>query len=352
MFKGSDNFSIKFVLLFGLVLVLALAACTPGITETEEPITAPETETPATEAPEIQETPLAPVGPPTVLIVSGDGYDRSVFSRLESLVEAKAADAGLQLVVLEGITPEMITPEVQVVIGVGANLDINGLAMSSPAVQFLAIGDATTNVANNVSLIGDPANDMRQQAFIASYLTALVSRDYKIAALLPSDHPDLDVLGESYILGGRYYCGICQPLFPPYNAFPQWRGLDSEPGEGAFRPMLTNLFDIGVDVVYVHQDLAEPDLFVYLNELGIKAIGDRSPDMLRNNWVATVTVDPVPALQELWPDLLAGNPGVQKSAGIRLIDVEMGLISEGRIRFFNEVAAELQAGMIAIEIVP
>lgn len=351
MFKGKNNLSIKY-LLFGLVLILALAACTPGVTETEEPVSEPEIEIPATETPDVQETPLAPVGPPTVLFVSGDDFDRSIFSELESLLETLTADSELQLVVLEAITPEVITPEVQVVIGTGTNLDMNGLAVSFPDVKFLAIGDPDANVADNLSLIGDPANDMRQQAFMAGYLSALISFDYKIAALLPSDNPAQTLLGESFIVGGRFYCGICQPLYPPYNAFPQWHGLGSESAEEGFRPALNNFNNMGVDVVYVHSELATEDLLNYLNELGINVISNQPPDIVRNNWVGTVALDPVPALQELWPDLIAGNPGVRVPAVIRLQDIEMGLIPTGRLRFFDQVAAELQAGMISFEIVP
>lgn len=353
MFTGKRYLRINYLLLLiGLVLIFALAACTPGVVETEEPVTEPEIETPATEEPEIQEEPVATAGPPTVLFVSGDAVDQSVFFRLENLLESLTVDSELQMVVKEAITAEMITPEVQVVIGVGTNLDLNGLAMSFPGVNFLAIGDPSATVADNLSLIGDPANDIRQQAFMAGYLSALLSADYKIAGLISADHPDRDSLGESFISGGRYYCGICQPLYPPYNVFPQWHSIGSGSGEEGFRPVLNNLSNIGVDVVYVQWDLAEPELLGYLDELGIKAIGDRSPDILRNNWVGTVVMDPMSAFEELWPDLIDGSPGVHTSAAIRLVDIDAGLISEGRLRFFNQTAEELLAGMISFEIAP
>jgi len=351
MFKSKNNLILN-TLLLGLVLILALAACTPGVAETEEPTTEPEIEITATEEPIVQVTPTEPVGPPTVLLVTDDQFDQSIFSQLESLLESLTADSGMELVVSEDVTPEMITPEAQVVIGTGANLDLNGLAANFPDVKFLAIGDPAANVADNLSLIGDPETDLRQKAFMAGYLSALISSDFKIAALMPADAPAQDVLGESFVGGGRYYCGICQPLYPPYNAFPQWHGLSSEDVEEGFRPTLNNLFNIGVDVAFIHGDLAKPELLAYMEELGIKVIGDRSPDVIRNNWVGTVTMDPVPVLQDLWPGLIAGNPGVRTSASIRLADTELGLISDARMRFFDQTAEELQSGMISFEIAP
>lgn len=344
------------LLLLGLVVILALAACTPGVAEIEAPTPETEIEIPVTEEPQIEEPQADPVGPPTALFVSLEsrdaGFAPSILSQLENSLESLSAESGMVLVVLDTISAEMITTEVEVVIGVGANHDLVGLAAGFPAVQFLAIGDPGASAAENLSVIGDLSNEIRQQAFIAGYATALISVDYKIAALIPADVPDPELLGQSFVIGGRYYCGICQPLFPPYNAFPQWETVTAQPGQDGFRPAINRLDNIGVDVVYVHGDLATADLLDYLEELGINVVSNRHPDRIRRNWVGTVSIDPLPALEEAWSGLVAGNPGVQIPGMIRVLDTENGLLSAGRLRFLEEVAEELQAGMISFETVP
>lgn len=338
--------------MIGFVLIFGLVACTPEAPVVDDPVSEPEIET---EVPVIIETQAAsptPDLPPTVLMVSGVGVDPSLRSKTQLMVESLATDSGMNLVVLEEIRPELITPEVQVVIGLGPNLDLNGIAANTPAVSFVAIGDPNATVADNLSVIGDPLVEMRQQAFMAGYLSALISQDNKIAAIFASDDPASDLLVESYVVGARFLCGICQPLFPPYNPFPQWETLPTASTDDAFRPVINNFYNIGVEVIYVHGALATPELLAYIQDYGIKVISDRTPETLINNWIGTVTSDPTSALDALWAGLISGAPGVPSPAAIILTDAELGLVSEGRYRLFEDMVADLQAGLVSVEITP
>lgn len=336
----------------GIVLSISLVACTPEVPVIESPEPEPEIETVVPAATETRETPPTPAVDPTVLLVSGVEADSFTWSQTHLLLETLAENSIMRLVVLEEPAPEMITPEVQVVVGVGSNLDLNGFALRAPGVSFVAIGDPDAAVTENLSLIGDPLVEMRQQAFMAGYVSAVISQDNKIAALIPEDSAARDLLAESYVVGARFYCGICQPIYPPYNAFPQWEALPSGITDEGFRPVVNTYFNIGVEVVYVHGELASPELLDYLEELGMKVVSDRSPDIQRSNWVGTITTDPAPALEALWTDLLAGVPGTHLPAAIVLNDTESGLISDGRMRLFDVMIADLQAGMVSVEIIP
>jgi hypothetical protein len=351
MIKTKYYFS-TICLLIGLVVISGLTACTPEVPEVEAPITETEIETVVPEPTAIQETPVVEDMTPSVLLVSDGEVASFIYSQTLTSLESLTTDSAKRMVVLDMLAPEMITPDVQVVVGVGANLNLNRLAVNWPGVAFLVIGDPTATVANNVSVIGDPGTEIRQKAFMAGYLSALISSDNKIAALIHSDNPEHDLLGESFVVGGRFYCGLCQPLYPPYNVFPQWEAVISEPGGGGYRPLVNSLASNGVEIVYVHGELVSPDLLSILEELGMKVVSDQPPDIVRGNWVGTLTIDPVPALENLWPDLVAGGPGVSISAAITLTDAEMGLVSEGRYRLFEEMAADLQAGLVSIGIVP
>jgi hypothetical protein len=57
-------------------------------------------------------------------------------------------------------------------------------------------------------------------------------------------------------------------------------------------------------------------------------------------------------LAQIWPDITAGTGGHQVPNGILLIDDEAGLISEGRMRLFEEMVAELEADLVLPETVP
>jgi hypothetical protein len=180
----------------------------------------------------------------------------------------------------------------------------------------------------------------------------LISSDYKIAALFPAEGDVSNVLAESYIVGARFLCGICQPLFPPYNAFPQYEILTTDSDNNGFRSTVENFSNIGVEIVYVHGELAVSDLLDNLAELDIKVVSDTSPDILRGNWVGTISTDPGPALEALWSELLEGSAGVQIPSLMVLTDRDMGLVPDGRYRLFEDMLADLQAGLISVEITP
>lgn len=338
--------------IIGLLILAGLAGCVPGTPEVEPPISETEVVTVVPAATEAVETPPVVDIPPKAVLVRGAEVDPFVFDEIQTLLETLTSDSGLSLEVLPGVSPEMITPDVQVVIGVGANLDLNGFAASAPGVPFVAIGDPNAIVTDNLSVIGDAADEARQQAFMAGYLSALTASDSKVAGIISSDHPASDLLAESFVVGARFYCGICQPLFPPYNPFPQWELMPVETTVDGFRLLISTYDDMGVEVLYVHGDLASPDLFVMIQDLGIKVVSDHTPDVMRDNWVGTISIDPIPALKALWPDVVAGMPGRQVPAPIRLTNRDPGLLSDGRYRLFEEMAADLQAGLVSFERVP
>jgi len=326
-----------------------LAACTPESPVGEPPPVSPETETASPTATDLPVASPTPEAAPTVLLVLGAGADPYDSSQTQRLLEALTADAALDLVVLNALTPELITPEVEVVIGVGTNLEINYLALSAPNVSFAVIGDPSATVADNVSVVGDPLDEIRQKAFLAGYISAVISTDNKVVAFVNAESETRELVTESYELGARFYCGICQPVYPPYNPFPQWEALSPESINDGFRPIVNNYFNNSVEIVFVQGEAASPALLAYFEELGMKVIGDQSPDVLRSNWVATVMTDPSPALERLWPDLLSGAVGAQIPSELVLVDTDMGLISEGRYRMIEGLIAELQTGMVSVE---
>ena len=335
-----------------ILLLAVLAACTPGTSEVETPTAEPVVETVETSPTETVITPVTPQAPPSVLVVWGDGVDSFARSQIQSALEGLAADSALELIVVEALTPDMLTPEVEAVVSVGANLGLNELAAGAPNVSFLAIGDPEADVADNLSLIGDPDEELRQKAFLAGYISAVISYDNKIVAFINAENADSEAIVDSYVTGARFFCGICRNVFPPYNVFPQWELLTPDLANDGFRPIVNNYFNIDVDVVFVQGSLATPGMLAYFDELGIQMIGERPPDDLPGLWAGTILADPVPALESIWPELLAGAPGAQMPSQLMVTDRESGLISEGRFRLIEMMIADIQSGLVSVESAP
>ena len=116
--------------------------------------------------------------------------------------------------------------------------------------------------------------------------------------------------------------------------------------------MIDGLVNYGVEVLFISDVLASSELVSYVASLGVMVISDGDTDLARNNWVGTVTVDLGAALVDLWPSLISNPEGVQIPGVIILTNTDAGLVSEGRRRLFDEMAADLQVGLVSPITIP
>ncbi len=339
-------------ILLGLIMLIMLAACSPQTPEsTLEPT---ETEV-ATEAPvEPEVTPVVDetADVPTVLMVTGPRTDPSVAYLVQPVLRSLAADSGMAFSQEESISQDQLTPDTRVVVAVGSDLDIPSLAATAPEVVFVVIGQPGVTPTQNITVIGDPVTDQRNQSFLAGYLAALISSDHKVGALVPSDSDQGEVIAEAFILGAEFYCGVCNPLYPPFNNFPQTEALSSANTQDGFQTAVDALKLSGVEVLYIPGELASSEVLDYVDEQGMIVVGDISPAMPYKNWAGTVKINPADALSAIWQELLTGTTGMQVSGTITLMDRNADLISDGRLRLFEETAADLEAGLILPERMP
>jgi hypothetical protein len=329
------------LLLFLLVFIAACAANANGEdfvpTETAAPVEETSAPTPTEIEPDLR-----------VLIAVGSNAEAGIISRVIDAVEVFAAADGLDMVVEDGLSSEMITPETRIVVGIGADLDISSIAADTPQVSFLALEHQGVTPGANLFVIGDPAEDWQRQVFMAGYLTALVSSDNKMGALIPADSENPEQIVELFNNGARFYCGICRPQFPPYGNFPRWEILSLSNGETGFQPVVDDFIVSGIDIIYVHGALASPSLLSYLAERDIKVVSNSGPDARGANWVGTLIVDPAPALDVIWTDLLTGQDGYQLPASVTVVNRNTSLFSDARYRLFDSVLSDLEQGLIGL----
>lgn len=335
-----------------VLLIAGLIACKPGETIAtdviEETTTVPELTQDATDTPTT--TPL--LEEPAVLLIVSGSADPYAAAQVQMALETLAPESELALVIRESLAEELITPNIRVVVGVGEGVDLTQTAANNPETVFVGIDQPGVSPTENLSVIGDPSVDLQQQTFMAGYLAALMTSDYKVAVLAPSDSDDTDKIINTFVIGARFFCGNCQPKHPPYHAFPQWEMIASGDAADGYQHAIDSLLAKGVEVIYVHHTVASRELLTALEDAGVKVIGDQSPDFPRSNWAGTVTLDPSAALITLWPDLLSGSAGVQVPGAVALTDRDLGLVSDGRYRLFAEMVADLQSGLVLTEFVP
>lgn len=346
--------TIKNLLLIFLLLAVAgllLVSCTPGAV----PSGTPNPETPVAVLPSAtpMPQPTATTQPGRVLLVAPAGAD--VQAAQAALAELSGT-AGLILETRAGLQKEELTPDVRVVVSLDAPLNLAEIAAAAPQTQFIAVSSVDLPAAGNLTVIRERPE---YQAFIAGYISALLSTDYRAGALLPGDGPLGASLQEAFTNGARYFCGVCAPGYPLNVYYPQIAALPSASDGPAWQAAAAGMFDNQkVEVYYLSAEAVRPEVIAYLQDRvqfdkTLLVVGDQSPpDALKAQWAATVRYDVVSGLRQVWPDVTAGKGGAVLEAAIIAENPTKGLVGEGRMRLVENLIAEIKAGRIVPFSVP
>ncbi len=336
-----SNQSARLARLFSLAaLVFLLAACggaTP--TATESPLA-----TPAGETATIHPTSEPTAAVVRVILVSDSGATPAEVQNTESRLSALAAQESMTLTKAESLTAADLTTDVRIVVWQGTASGISELAAGAPQVQFVAITSSELEPAANLNVIRlHPENAI----FIAGYISTLIAPDWRGAGLLPADGPLGDRAQAVFTNGGRFFCGRCAPAYAPVVLFPVSAMLPGGSPASSWQAAFDELNANVVEVLYVSDAAASPELYEALSALGLTLIGSQPPtEDLRSHWAATVQVDGSASLETLWPGLLAGQPGQALDAPVTLSDVDPDKFSPGRQDLVDAMIADLQNGLV------
>jgi hypothetical protein len=105
--------------------------------------------------------------------------------------------------------------------------------------------------------------------------------------------------------------------------------------------------DRKVYTLYVYPTLANADFISYIGTQGVMLIGTSMPDPRPGGWVMTIRPDTVKAIQTAWPNLIAGQGGVNVQSPLGIADVDPDLLSPGKLRLVQETLDSLLAGRIS-----
>ena len=105
--------------------------------------------------------------------------------------------------------------------------------------------------------------------------------------------------------------------------------------------------DKKVDALYIYPTLADADFLSYIGTQGVMLIGTSMPDPRPAGWIATISPDTIKAIQSAWPNLIAGQGGINVQSPLGLADVDPGLLTPGKLRLAQETLDALLAGRIS-----
>lgn len=335
---------LKGILLSALIILILASGCTGAVNTAVTQPPADDIPTPTGTPDKASPVPSDTPAPNLVRLVvkAGDGadYTDEISARLREL----ASQAGYAVEQSESLTESELQNTIAV-FWIGDPAELNPLAASAPQIPFVLIGSDKPEPAVNISEIHMSADRV---SFIAGLVAILIAPDRRAGGLFSADDPLSPQRMDAFNNGARYFCGRCVPVYAPVVFFPLTSAVSGGQGDEAWKAAFDELNQNRIESLYLPPEAASREMLDYLTGQSVRLVGTASPpEGYASMWAATVTQDPVAALEELWPHLSAtGTPGHVINAPIVLRDVNDLLLPPGRQDLVEKIAAELAAGWI------
>jgi hypothetical protein len=325
-------------LIISLAFFILLAACGPKTTPTPEATSVPPTGTP-------EPTSASPLA---ILILPGD-MPLPVSQEYQSAVYDLAQSSGYRFQVRNSLSPEQAAsePGLEIVIALPPDPGMAALAAAAPDVQFLAVDIPGVTAGGNVSAIGGGENTFNPAPFLAGYISAMLSEDWRTGLIVEKDAQATPGIEAAFGNGTGFYCGICNPVAPPYYEYPLAVEMPADSSGGEAIAYGDYLVDHQANVVYIAPSVADAGLINDLVSRGVLMIGETPPPQgAGSGWIATIQPDWLSAIAEAWPKLIAGEGSFSQPSPISLTDVNPDLLTPGKQRLAEETLARLANGEI------
>jgi hypothetical protein len=185
---------------------------------------------------------------------------------------------------------------------------------------------------------------------MAGFISVNLDSNFRSGALFS----DSDTLSQDiFSNGGHFFCGLCSPSIPPYVRYPMIASQAAGSSPAAWQAAFDQMYVNGVRVLYVAPEAYSPELFTYLVSKEIILYGSQPPlEEARSRWAATLLVDGLSPLREIWSELLAGKGGKIVYGGVRFADVQPAFITPGKMEYFQKLVGLMRAGLLNPQTIP
>jgi len=238
----------------------------------------------------------------------------------------------------------------EIIVAVPPASGLNELAAAHPQARLLAVGIPDAQPAANLSVVAPPDPRPDQIGFVAGYLAASITPDWRTGVITAPGSPTGEALRQGFVNGQAYFCGLCLPVYPPFpgSGYPVSVEALPDSGPAGWQAALTMLRSWQVGVVLLDPALADEQLLQELSRAGIHVIlTDLPPSEFRAGWVASLGYgDILQGVEQVWAGLLKGEAGVRISQPLEFMDINPELVSPGRKRLAEALLQDLLAGLI------
>jgi hypothetical protein len=284
------------------------------------------------------------------VLLAAPEADLTMVEALQSSLSQSIPEAGFRFQVRPSLSIETVEADnIKWVIALPPAPGLGEIVSTLPHVRFLAIGIEGLDPAPNLSLIGAGGERYDQQGFLAGYLAAVITPDWRVGVISTTDTEAGQLARRSFITGAKFYCGFCSPTYPPFQEYPLYTQLSAGASVAEWQSAADYLIQRGVSTVYVVPGAGGHELLSYLAQSGLKIIGgELPPENVRESWVATLGFSKLAPFYGFWPEFVQGVDGQSIAVSLGLSEVNPLLLSPGKQRLIEEMLIEVQAGYIEL----
>ncbi|MBT3240785.1 MAG: hypothetical protein HON98_06235 [Chloroflexi bacterium] len=221
--------------------------------------------------------------------------------------------------------------------------NLTGLDEISSDIKVIRIGSTGGNIDNAQQVhIGINENGLAIEGFIAGYIAAMQTEEWRIGMIGLTSNNTNQV---GFINGVKYFCGLCSPIFPPYEAYPLYTQVNDGSEFVELKIAADLLLQKAVNTIYLAPGVNNPELKNYLSQMGIKMIGNGEADDVGDGyWIATVRWDWNPVIEEVLPKAILGDFSGNGAPDILVGNVND--ISPSRLVLVSELIEYLTEGIV------
>jgi len=295
-------------------------------------------------------TPLLPVG----VFLSPSGASPRFAAEIQSLLAEWIHVLGYRFQVRPTLNDDDFNhDEIRLVVAIPPFPEISSLVALHPDTQFLAVGIPDLGPARNLTTIGSDGNRLDQQGFIAGYIAAMITPDWRVGVIGFSDSPDTIAARQAFFTGVKYYCGLCRPSYPPWYDYPLYFELGLDADTIAWRTAADYMIQRVVETVYIVPGAGDEAMLRYLAENGVNIIAGIAPlPDIQTNWIASLEFDLMETFIETWSAFVSGSAEQAVTIPMQITNINPELLTPGKQRLANQVMEDVLAGYIDLGVEP
>jgi hypothetical protein len=293
-------------------------------------------------------TPLAPVG----VLLTPEGSDPTLVEGLNTIIGGYIREEGLRYQVLSTLSEsDFLLEDYRIVVALPPYQDLNQLAENFPETKFLGVGFTDLEPSDNLYLLKPSGGDYDLQGFIAGYIAAMITDDWRVGVLSVQENEDALAAREGFQVGVKFYCGLCNPKYAPTGInyiYPKYIDLPVDATDPQVGANIDFLVDRVVNTFYIVPGVGTQNIYRTLVGYQKNIIGSASDyrEEYGEFWVVSLGYDFEAALVDLWPEFIAAETGFQRTPPLLLTDVNTDLLGEGKLLLIDKVLEDVSSGYI------